>query len=404
MVGHTRWTGRDARLLRVALRLSQRAFAARLGLGERTVVKWEQGGQRTTPRLESQAILDTALAQAGDDAQARFRQLVDQAVSRGAPSFNTGAAVPVLNDDEQRHMVAALTDARRYLDDTVVEYFGRQLDACEVNDGNGGSSSALPAVLGVLGAIESRASAVRPQVRRALLSLGARGAEFAGWLYRDINDLRRAARWYGRATEWAQEAGDTPMQGYVLLRKSQMAYDERDALRVFTLAEAASQGPWLLAPHVQAEALQQEARGLAMLGERIETVQRKLDHAAQLLANASDDTPDDVESTLMLREASCYIEAGKPRLAAEMYAQVLAGGHLSSRDRGYFLARSTSALALAGEPDEAAAAGLRAAHAASAVASQRTKRELGRAMVTLEPWRHRPGPQSLRDALTSLFR
>jgi hypothetical protein len=42
--------------------------------------------------------------------------------------------------------------------------------------------------------------------------------------------------------EWAQEAGDTAMQGYVLLKKSQMAYDERDALRVSTLAEAARSG------------------------------------------------------------------------------------------------------------------------------------------------------------------
>ena len=42
--------------------------------------------------------------------------------------------------------------------------------------------------------------------------------------------------------EWAQEANDIAMQGYVLLRKSQMAYDNRDAHRVVTFAEAALPG------------------------------------------------------------------------------------------------------------------------------------------------------------------
>jgi transcriptional regulator with XRE-family HTH domain len=72
-----RWTGHEARLLRMALRLSLRAFAARLGVAERTVSKWESAGRSTTPWPESQSILDTALAQASEDARARFAQFVD---------------------------------------------------------------------------------------------------------------------------------------------------------------------------------------------------------------------------------------------------------------------------------------------------------------------------------------
>jgi DNA-binding transcriptional regulator YiaG len=37
----SRWTGREAKLLRQALRLSVRDLAARLGVGVRTVNKWE---------------------------------------------------------------------------------------------------------------------------------------------------------------------------------------------------------------------------------------------------------------------------------------------------------------------------------------------------------------------------
>lgn len=72
-----RWTGHEARLLRMALRLSSRAFAARLGVAERTVSKWESAGRSRTPWPESQAILDTALAQASEDARARFTQFVE---------------------------------------------------------------------------------------------------------------------------------------------------------------------------------------------------------------------------------------------------------------------------------------------------------------------------------------
>jgi len=104
-----------------------------------------------------------------------------------------------------------------------------------------------------------------------------------------------------------------PMQGYVLLRKSQMAYEERDAVRVLTLAKAAQYGPWQLPDHVQVEVTLQEARGLAMFGEDLSSVQRKLDEARRLLGQAEMVNGSPTEATLALREASCYVEAGKPQ-------------------------------------------------------------------------------------------
>lgn len=82
------WTGREARLLREALRLSLRDFAAHLGVGQRTVSKWEAGGSELRPRPEMQAVLDTALAQAPDGAQARFRA----AIRDGKPEKETSDA------------------------------------------------------------------------------------------------------------------------------------------------------------------------------------------------------------------------------------------------------------------------------------------------------------------------
>lgn len=67
------WTGREALRLRTALRMSQREFAAHLGVSERTIAKWDSRGADTKPRGEFQRMLDTALAHAPAEAQERFR-------------------------------------------------------------------------------------------------------------------------------------------------------------------------------------------------------------------------------------------------------------------------------------------------------------------------------------------
>ncbi|HET6504095.1 MAG TPA: hypothetical protein VFG87_25380 [Amycolatopsis sp.] len=80
------WSGREARLLRHALRLSVRAFAGYLGVAPRTVAKWESGGTATVPRPDTQAILDTALARAQPDARRRFDVLVQQPGQATSPA------------------------------------------------------------------------------------------------------------------------------------------------------------------------------------------------------------------------------------------------------------------------------------------------------------------------------
>ena len=152
--------------------------------------------------------------------------------------------------------------------------------------------------------------------------MGARSAEFAGWLYRDSAALRLAGYWHDRAVEWAQMAGDTALQGYVLLKKSQAAWDERDARRMLMLARAARQGPWELPPRVQAEAIQQEARAEAMLGGDISVIEARLGEARESARPWRSPAPAGDGSTLAahygtsllaMQMAICYHEAGQPR-------------------------------------------------------------------------------------------
>ncbi|MEV6152333.1 hypothetical protein AB0L53_18505 [Nonomuraea sp. NPDC052129] len=241
-------------------------------------------------------------------------------------------------------------------------------------------------------------------VGSALLAVGADGAEFVGWLYRDLLDLRTATYWYDRAIEWAQEADDSSMQAYVLLRKSQLAYDRRDALRVLTLAEAAQRTTTRLPLKVCAETTLQEALGLAMLGEPLRMVEQRLDDARQLLARSTGDEADALggvfsQETLLLRSTACYTEAGKPALAAEILDDIISSDTLSARDAGYFRARRAAALAMIGEPDEAAILGSEAARVAQATRSGRTTTVLVDTMRILERWSSRPQVRMLRDAL-----
>lgn len=72
MVTVHRWTGRETRLLREAMRMSVRDFAAYLGISDRAVSKWERAGEDLCPRPDSQAVLDTVLARCPAEAKARF--------------------------------------------------------------------------------------------------------------------------------------------------------------------------------------------------------------------------------------------------------------------------------------------------------------------------------------------
>lgn len=81
-MGVTEWTGREARLLRKATRMSVRAFAAKLGISPRTVSKWEELGTGRTPLPEYQAILDTTLAQATPEALDLFHALLAEGADR----------------------------------------------------------------------------------------------------------------------------------------------------------------------------------------------------------------------------------------------------------------------------------------------------------------------------------
>ncbi|MDQ1250656.1 MAG: hypothetical protein QG597_5035 [Actinomycetota bacterium] len=426
MVTMDRWTGRETRFLRQALRLTVRDFAEDLGVSPRTVSKWETAGRGRTPRPELQAALDTLLARATDEQRERFEHVRAEGTAATTPGrdgepqrpehalarpahptlpLRPVSGLPHMSVDQLRHVSQLVDDARSQHESDLVPYFAACIEDCQTQDGSLGPIRALPSTLSVIAALDVTARQVSLLIRRRLLSLAARSAEFTGWLYRDAGALDQATYWYDRATEWAQEAHNPAMQGYVLLRKSQLAYDHHDSIRVLTLAEAAEYGPWHLPACVQAEVAQQQALGLGMRGSPRDDVERQLDRAWSLLGQAESANDDQLlgavlaEGTLRLRSAVCYTEAGQTERAADLFGQVLAGDTLSRRDAGYFTARRAAAFALGGDPDTAATLALQSVDVATNANSQRTLRVVDDVVTTLQPWSDRPAVRTLREAV-----
>ncbi len=402
---------------------------AKLTVSSRQWERWYSGSVKTEPYPDACRVLEhmfgypvqqlLAIAETGgrqpDGQRAPARELTaaeeNQLVERLRRTFLAGGlaalTLPALGLDELRHIAAAVVNAQRYADTEIVDYCRHQLDDCAVNDGRRGPRQSLPIALGLIAAIERMATDAKPGVRRELLRVGAYASEFAGWLYRDICVPELANYWRDRAIEWSQVSGDSTMQGYVLLKKSQAVWDERDALRMLTLAEAAQEGPWRLPTRVRAEAAQQQARGHAMLGGNLALIESKLGEARSLLAQdraGSDGQATEVaahydEALFGLQVAICYCEAKQPERALELYDRWLSPETFSRRDYAYFLSLKGSAYAVANEPKRAAIAGLEAFPLARETESVRTVQELIRLAVQLEKWSDHESVHELRKSV-----
>ncbi|MFJ9941515.1 helix-turn-helix domain-containing protein [Streptomyces erythrochromogenes] len=124
-----RWTGLEARALRLALRMSVRSFACHLGVGIRTISKWEKLLASTEPRQDTQAILDTALARADSAAHLRFDAFLTGrivSVAHGLPSGGLLAwEYESWSDDLDRAAVCLSRQDFTFAENLVRRWLGR---------------------------------------------------------------------------------------------------------------------------------------------------------------------------------------------------------------------------------------------------------------------------------------
>jgi transcriptional regulator with XRE-family HTH domain len=237
-----RWTGHEARTLRRALRYSVRDFASELGVGTRTVARWEAGGARLCPRPEMQAALDTALAQASPGAQARFRQMLQDGVEVGGEDatdrrrlltgglgasglalFGSTEVSPAVAGADDDQLLMVLPAAYRRLERRL---HTRLLVAPVV------------AHLGLIRQLLTDSERGDQRTRR-LYGLLAETAGLAAWLYVDLDERASARRHYQVAIQAAERAGHPLLVAYMQASLGQFAAWVGDARQGLKVIEAA---------------------------------------------------------------------------------------------------------------------------------------------------------------------
>jgi len=99
----TRWTGREIKAIREALRMTPLDLAHKLGVSDRIVVVWENDGEDARPRMVNQAALDTLLAQSDADVHGRFVGLLTEADGTAPIQLVEPAENPVLKGAYTKH-------------------------------------------------------------------------------------------------------------------------------------------------------------------------------------------------------------------------------------------------------------------------------------------------------------
>ncbi|MET7422130.1 hypothetical protein [Dactylosporangium sp. NPDC005555] len=139
MIAVREWSGSEALALRKAMRMSVREFALHLGVAARTVSKWEQLGPTTSPRPQTQAILDTALARCPATVQLRFElhtgtaRPQPPASTPDLPRSGSGVDHESWTDDLER-AVAALSRQSFTIAGTLLERWLHRADPHRLDD------------------------------------------------------------------------------------------------------------------------------------------------------------------------------------------------------------------------------------------------------------------------------
>ncbi|MEV1289040.1 helix-turn-helix transcriptional regulator [Micromonospora sp. NPDC049679] len=100
---------------------------------------------------------------------------------------------------------------------------------------------------------------------RELVDVASQWAYFAGWLCATTGNHTGGRRWYWRAGEWATEAGNANMFATSLQIRGHLAWVRGRSKELIELSRGAAAKA--ATPGVQSLAVQQEARGLALIGD-----------------------------------------------------------------------------------------------------------------------------------------
>lgn len=243
------------------------------------------------------------------------------------------------------------------------------------------------------------------RAREALVALSSAYAEFTGWLADDLGDRRAGEYWTDRALQWAHEADDETMVGYVLMRKSQRAMVDKDPAGAVSLAQAA-QRRGALSPRIRAAACQHESAGHAALGD-VTAFRFAIDRARDLVSSAPPLAEGEraswcISAYVDMHEADGWMRLRDPARAVTLYESGLSEWpDKFRRDEGVYLGRLAAAYAAGDQPEPSAAAASRSLALACATGSRRALDELKPLPAALGRWRTTKNVRTITAGITS---
>jgi tetratricopeptide (TPR) repeat protein len=405
------WSGREVRALRESQRLSIREFAARIGVSERMVSRWEAGGEAIRPRPINQEGLDSLLAAASDDEKSRFEARL-QSPDRQDPASTVqptppGPPLPVVSLPGQRQTAVALTPSRPPGPDVLAMQSFRSADR---QVGGGHLYSAVvkylhshigPRLFGGDLVIED------PSVFTAAAGL----TEMAGWMAHDAGRDDRAYSHFLRAFHLSKASQDRHLGVHILASLSHLAHHKNDPNRAIRFAQA---GQTALAespenPELSARLLAMQAKGRAALGDHRET-QNLLGQAEAALGGTHEEAPSEWVSrfdlgSLASEAARCMRQLGRPTKAQEHAYQILAlRPSNSTRSRAFGQLFLIESLIDQGEPDEACRIIREVVDATQSLGSHLVVQRFQRIHDQLTPYAGSPAVRETQQVLAETIR
>lgn len=438
-----KWSGLEVAALRIALRDTQVQFADRIGCSLESVSKWERRGTDITLGPKYSECMDTTCRRLDDEQHARFAAALRE---QDYALRTTGAEVSPLDDaagllelqevDDVRRrefgttilglpaLTAGFANSDRMSTSTelsdmmggglvapeLVDYFRSQLSGHYTADMYLGPLYLIPTVQAQTELIARLASTADTPVRWELLEIGTAYAALLGWLYQDAGDRAVSAEWRDTTLSLAHRCGNPQLISYALSNLAMLALDHNDGRTVIDYARAARAVAPNLSPKVRVMALQYEAQGHAMLGDRA-TADCLLDEAIPLV-NSVDDTypwgnscrrtPHYVE----VQRATCYGRTGSTQDAVDavdLWDEVLDSMPESARrDNAVFRARQSAVLSKVPDPDRALWAATEAVEAVRVTRSARLRSELKELTSHARAWRNTSAGRELRALVGSV--
>jgi tetratricopeptide (TPR) repeat protein len=350
--------------------LSQETVSRWLGSVTQSQLSRIESGQNRVDTLDKLMHYARALKMPAD---LLWFELPEHAV---APSRLAEGAVFALPDGPVVPATGVRTGSA--LADALLETLGHYA----TTDNLVGSRSLVGIVPRQLQFIDEQTTKARGKDRDRLRYVGARYAEFAGWVYQDTGALASAMQVSSTALDYAQEIGDEALCSYIRMRRSNIATDAARPELALKLVNAALDNPTRLSARQTAVVLRQRAQSYARLGDERECAQA-LDAALRYAERGVDAAADIAHyctpEYVHMEAAQCWVELGRPGEAIEPLQQGLARWPAQyRRDLGLCLARLAVAYASDGQVEHTLAVADHALVIARETGSFRTHTQLAR--------------------------